>query len=167
MASAAGGLRPWSIDGGSPPFESNFDPIELLCSRIPFVDPFSDDYRKFQASGGSTTGPSMLTSLIPVPPVQQTYQEPHHSNTPPNKGFTQLQRVRLSSHQAIHIFIQKTTKTKFTATRLAAEYGISSKAIRDIWTGRSWSQDTRPYWTLLDDLEESFDSPGGSSASPV
>jgi hypothetical protein len=33
------------------------------------------------------------------------------------------------------------------ATRLAAEYGISPKAVRDIWCLRTWTQETRPFWT--------------------
>ena len=32
-------------------FESQFDPIELVGTRVPFVDPFSYDVRAFQAVG--------------------------------------------------------------------------------------------------------------------
>jgi len=60
-------------------------------------------------------------------------------------------RARLNAEQAIHIFNQRATKTKHTAALLAAEFGISSKAIRDIWTRRSWAEDTRPFWTHLDE----------------
>jgi len=60
-------------------------------------------------------------------------------------------RARLNAEQAIHIFNQRATKTRHTAALLAAEYGISSKAIRDIWTRRSWAEDTRPFWTHLDE----------------
>ena len=59
-------------------------------------------------------------------------------------------RTRLNVQQAINIFNQRATKTKHTAALLAAEYGISSKAIRDIWSRRSWAEDTRPFWTHLD-----------------
>ena len=60
-------------------------------------------------------------------------------------------RTRLNVQQAINIFNQRATKTKHTAALLAAEYGISSKAIRDIWSRRSWAEDTRPLWTHLDE----------------
>ena len=59
-------------------------------------------------------------------------------------------RARLNPEQAINIFKQRATKTKDTATLLATKYGVSSKAIRDIWTRKSWAEDTRPFWTHLD-----------------
>jgi len=59
-------------------------------------------------------------------------------------------RARLNPEQAIHIFKQRATKKKDTAALLAASYGVSSKAIRDIWTRKSWAVDTRPFWTHLD-----------------
>lgn len=57
------------------------------------------------------------------------------------------ERFRLTADQAIHIFQLKTTKTPRTAALLAAKYGISPKAIRDIWTRKSWAETTRPYWS--------------------
>jgi len=69
-----------------------------------------------------------------------------------------LGRTRLNAEQAINIFHQRATKTKHTAALLAAEYGISSKAIRDIWTRKSWVEDTRPFWTHLDE-ESSLSNP--------
>jgi len=67
-------------------------------------------------------------------------------------------RARLNAEQAINIFHQRATKTKHTAALLAAEHGISSKAIRDIWTRKSWVEDTRPFWTHLDE-ESSLSNP--------
>jgi hypothetical protein len=60
------------------------------------------------------------------------------------------ERVRLSPDQAIYIFQQRSTKTSRTAALLSAKFGITPKAIRDIWSGRSWADDTRPFWTQLD-----------------
>jgi hypothetical protein len=60
------------------------------------------------------------------------------------------ERVRLSPDQAIYIFQLRSTKTSRTAALLSAKFGITPKAIRDIWTRRSWADDTRPFWTLLD-----------------
>ena len=56
-------------------------------------------------------------------------------------------RTKLNPDQAIYIFKQRSTKTIRTAVRLSAEYGITPKAVRDIWTRRSWVRETRPYWT--------------------
>lgn len=58
------------------------------------------------------------------------------------------ERVKLTLDQAIHIFKLGRTKTARTAAQLATEYGITPKAIRDIWTKKSWAQDTRPYWSV-------------------
>lgn len=61
------------------------------------------------------------------------------------------ERIRLTPDQAIHIFKLRTTKTARTAALLSAKYGLTPKAIRDIWTRKSWAQDTRPFWTLLEE----------------
>jgi len=67
-------------------------------------------------------------------------------------------RVRLTPALAVHIFNQGKTKSKRSAALLSAEFGVSPKAIRDIWTKRSWASKTRPHWTLEGKL--SFDSRG-------
>jgi len=155
-----------------PCFESLFDPVELLGTSIPFVDPFSYDDREFHTSG---------FWISEWPQVQTIQTSPHHPallfqpqrttaieldaspvlrRTPqlPLGGpgvFPESQarsgamtdRIRLTSDQAIHIFFLGKTKTAGTAAELASKYGISAKAIRDIWTKKSWSQDTHPYWT--------------------
>ena len=60
------------------------------------------------------------------------------------------ERVRWRPDQAIYIFQLRSTKTSRTAALLSAKFGITPKAICDIWTQRSWADDTRPFWTLLD-----------------
>jgi len=32
------------------------------------------------------------------------------------------------------------------ATKLAAEFQVTPKAIRDIWSGKTWINDTTPFW---------------------
>ena len=62
----------------------------------------------------------------------------------------------ITAEQAQSIFI---ARQKFgardLAARLAPEVGISSKAIRDIWSLRTWTHATRPHWTTAD--QEKFD----------
>jgi hypothetical protein len=62
----------------------------------------------------------------------------------------------ITAEQARSIFI---ARQKFgardLAARLAPEVGISSKAIRDIWSLRTWTHATRPHWTTAD--QEKFD----------
>ena len=167
---------------GCPPFESHFDPIELLSSRVPFIDPFSYDDCTFRAAAPapppSYNGASlshlrqesylsMLTNPIPPHPrFHEPYPVPlvpqrivqlaaitlDTHPEPPRLREVVAERVRLRPDQAIHIFNQRPTKTARTAARLSAKYGVTPKAIRDIWSRRSWAEDTRPYWTLVDEL---------------
>jgi hypothetical protein len=52
-------------------------------------------------------------------------------------------RARLSERHVITIFQAKSPKTSAsTAAKVARVYGVSEKAIRDIWTGRTWSRET-------------------------
>jgi hypothetical protein len=46
--------------------------------------------------------------------------------------------------------------------RLSKEFGITPKAVRDIWNLRTWTRDTRPHWTPLD--EEIFTKKESRSA---
>ena len=49
-------------------------------------------------------------------------------------------RSRLSEAQVVEIFLSKATK--LGATKICVRFGISEKAVRDIWTGRTWAKET-------------------------
>ena len=53
-------------------------------------------------------------------------------------------RARLTEGQAIHIFEYNRSEQAPSSAKLAAWYGVSEKAIRDIWTGRTWLSVTQP-----------------------
>ena len=55
----------------------------------------------------------------------------------------------LDIEAAIDIFRAKNTHTPRdgTSAALAAKYGITPKAVRDIWNLRTWAATTRPFWT--------------------
>ena len=153
--------------------QSEFDPSGLQGTLLPFFDPFAYDDDAFQAAAPSHTsfliGPpeisnlrsalSMLTSpLLTNPRFQGPGQEPLPLPQPVPPPVTVAldthperpvapARTKLNPDQAIYIFNQRRNKTKRTAVRLSAEYGITPKAVRDIWTRRSWACATRPYWT--------------------
>ena len=59
-------------------------------------------------------------------------------------------RVLLTQEQAREIFLLKSnhegSSTHSASIRLAHQYHVSSKAIRDIWKGRSWLQATFDLW---------------------
>ena len=159
------------MSSGSQSFsESQFDPMDRLGTRrIPFEDPFCSDLCELQASSSFSFGDQPWT-MSRLNPIQVSpFPEPQHTAAfEPNERITlqpsqslpdtqtnelpesvmpaRTERIRLTPDQAIHIYCQIETKTTGTATLLATEYGVTSKAIRDIWTRRSWAQDTRPYW---------------------
>jgi len=156
----------------SPLFESQFDPIELVGTRVPFVDPFSYDVRAFQAVGFFSSECDEPRQRLSLSDDRVPAEEPRQAMEPDTRSMP-LQRVpsippdgpatfpeprpvvaasghsdrnRLTSEQAIHIYNLGKTRVGGTAAILALQYGISPKAIRDIWTRKSWAQDTRPHW---------------------
>mmetsp|Transcript_45991 Transcript_45991/g.122042 ORF Transcript_45991/g.122042 Transcript_45991/m.122042 type:complete len:155 (-) Transcript_45991:25-489(-) len=58
------------------------------------------------------------------------------------RGDHKKQRSILSEEQAIQIFEMLTQGKKPNATRVARLFGVSDKAVRDIWIGRTWSHVT-------------------------
>ena len=65
----------------------------------------------------------------------------------------------ISPQDALSIFLAaKHNRTKYDrlANRLAEEYGITSKAVRDIWSLRTWARITRPHWAKLDKQKQNF-----------
>ncbi len=60
------------------------------------------------------------------------------------RGMTLLKtRAKLSVAQAIHIYNAKKASPMISAAKVATLYGVGEKTIRDIWTGRTWSRETR------------------------
>ena len=57
--------------------------------------------------------------------------------------------MRTHHTQATMIFRAKANRVKrdSLSAELAAEFGITSKAVRDIWNLRTWTWTTMPYWT--------------------
>ena len=48
-------------------------------------------------------------------------------------------RAKLTESDVINIFARRRS---FPAFFIASEYGVSEKAVRDIWSGRTWSKET-------------------------
>jgi len=161
-----------------PPLQSHFDPFELMGLPMPFVDPFRQDLKEFEALSSLTSLPmpihprAVMTahslcqdqeSMVPSPQrvMKGAATAPELTDADADAELREAVsgsgRVRLTPALAIHIFNQGKTKTKHSAALLSVEFGVSAKAIRDIWTKRSWVQETRPHWTLDD--EQSFESP--------
>ncbi len=49
-------------------------------------------------------------------------------------------RAKLTQDQAVDIFKMKSSAP--SAAKESVIYGVSEKAVRDIWTGRTWSRET-------------------------
>ena len=61
----------------------------------------------------------------------------------------------LTAHDAIEIYKAKKNHTRRdnVSEILSQKYQITMKAIRDIWNLRTWKEDTKPYWTLEDQMK--------------
>ena len=72
----------------------------------------------------------------------------------------------INASQAIEIFLAKARrKSRDPASRtLAEEYGISMKAVRDIWNFRTWKWETMPYWSQ-EDLHDFFNVSNSARSS--
>jgi len=58
----------------------------------------------------------------------------------------------LDEEAAINIYLAKAWRTPrdSTSAQLASQYGITMKAVRDVWNLRTWPWVTMPYWTRGD-----------------
>ena len=64
-------------------------------------------------------------------------------------------RVQLDRASAVRIFLAKHASAEALGSksdlsgRLALEYCVTPKAVRDIWNGRTWRKATQPFWSVL------------------
>jgi len=56
-------------------------------------------------------------------------------------GFKQFANKKLTPEQALYIYRQKNA-SRDMAARLAEEYDVRPKTVRDIWTQRTWASVT-------------------------
>jgi hypothetical protein len=59
----------------------------------------------------------------------------------------------ITESDAIDIFQAKIQRSGVDSARLALRYGITAKAVRDIWVMRTWITTTMSYWTKEDTLQ--------------
>jgi uncharacterized alpha-E superfamily protein len=58
-------------------------------------------------------------------------------------------RTRLKHEEAVAIYLARHgPKSCKTAARLAAEFRITAKAVRDVWTKKTWTDQTKCVWTV-------------------
>mmetsp|Transcript_27410 Transcript_27410/g.72347 ORF Transcript_27410/g.72347 Transcript_27410/m.72347 type:complete len:142 (+) Transcript_27410:267-692(+) len=53
------------------------------------------------------------------------------------------QRTVISAEQALAIFELASSRKKVSSIKIGMEFGISDKAVRDIWNGRTWAHVTK------------------------
>ena len=73
-------------------------------------------------------------------------------------------RQRLMHEDVVAIYLANIGPKSFkTAARLAAEFGITGKAVRDVWRGKTWANQTRCMWTVQS--AKGYISPAPSSTA--
>ena len=73
-------------------------------------------------------------------------------------------RYQLNEDQAIEIYLARLSdpeSSQLSAT-LAAKYGITAKAVRDVWRHNTWAAATKPFWP-----SRPHSSPGALSSAAV
>ena len=76
---------------------------------------------------------------------QKNPQRPQSDDQGRNQVLCLKPKAILTSHDAVNIFkrsLPHFTPKNTSAVVVAQEYRVSEKAIRDIWTGRTWSEAT-------------------------
>jgi len=129
-----------------------------LLSIMSEISESDDGHLRLQDPYHCTDHQDPLPSRLPWPQriVQYTASaidtrlEPQSLLEPGPEVVPRLERVKLRPDQAIYIFQQRRTKTSRTAALLSVQFGITPKAIRDIWVQRSWAHETRGLETHLD-----------------
>jgi len=126
-----------------------FDPEELqhIKIKVAFVDPFWFDSSNYFARGKhqdcmllDAAAYTTAYTSTPKPAVDSSSILEYGILTPErNQVMSRRWRICLSTQQVIDIYTQLPSKTTHTASILAVKYGVTAKAIRDIWTGRTWS----------------------------
>ena len=76
----------------------------------------------------------------------------HAANEPEERRVRASHVATLGAEAAIIIYRAKERHTPrdHMSSALAEEYGITMKAVRDIWNLRTWAWTTMPYWTTTD-----------------
>ena len=75
-------------------------------------------------------------------------------------------RQRLTHEEAVAIYLARLgPKSCKAAARMAAEFGITAKAVRDVWTGKTWAEQTRCVRTVQ--RANDYIPPSASSAVAV
>ena len=63
-------------------------------------------------------------------------------------------RAQLDDESAVRIFLAKYASAEAMSSKsdlsgkLALQYGVTAKAVRDIWNMRTWKKATQPYWNV-------------------
>jgi len=86
-------------------------------------------------STATVVPPSAAVAVTVKTPEQTSFRGDH------------LTSGRLTWADAVVIFKMKRHKTPRTAARLATRYRITPKAVRDVWTYKTWTVATKPLWT--------------------
>jgi hypothetical protein len=148
-----------------------YDMAEVVSdSKVPspFDDPFLADFEDFIATFCGTGLSIPSASCCVTHEAAESFHEALAVNTstatvvqtsaalaikaPEGTSFHGDYRTsgRLTRADAVAIFKMKRRKTSKTAARLAAKYSITPKAVRDVWTWKTWIVATKSLWTCKD-----------------
>jgi hypothetical protein len=100
------------------------------------------------ASCASRSRESALSTSLPAVAFQAV------NASPKSQPSRQSGRAQLDDASAVRIFLAKYASAEAVGSksdlsgRLALQYGVTAKAVRDIWNMRTWKKATQPYWNV-------------------
>ena len=75
-------------------------------------------------------------------------------------------QLGMTAAKAVAIYKAKANKTHRTSGMLSELCSVSPKAVRDVWTLRTWTRSTMPYWSAQDRANyEQREQPGALLAA--
>ena len=156
-----GGLLHWAWTGGN--FSLAGD--QMQSSPSPKADNENDhDHRaahgRVSVDSDDKDGASPGSEDAPGRAEVGTSGGASEGGSPPNRAQT-----RLTKDQAIAVYLAGLgPKSRTRASKIAAEFGVTSKTIRDVWTRKTWVTETMPVWNMT--CSNNFLPPACLSSSP-
>ena len=157
----SGGLLDWAMHEISIADDDMHERLAVWPTRA--LVPYDAAHRTIESEGERDDHSSMRDSddddedagqfevvpQLPPPLPAQGHQAPN-ALVPAGLAPAHHSVRKLTHENAVAIYLARLgSKTPKKASRLAAEFGITAKAVRDLWTLRTWGKSTAPFRLLL------------------
>lgn len=94
----------------------------------------------------------MMKTYSPVSCSKDKKSETRRAHSASHGSHARPIKNKITAEEAVLIFQERKNRKNRdqSALTLSLQYGLTSKAISDIWNLRTWRKATRPYWCASD-----------------